>query len=48
MHLEELHKQENYQMVKLKSNNSETCPDCHGSGVSGDGTCSSCNGNGTI
>ena len=52
MHLEELHKQDNYQTGKLKYNNSlwneETCPDCKGSGDSGDGTCSSCNGKGII
>ena len=28
--------------------NEETCDVCHGSGVSGDGTCSSCNGKGII
>ncbi len=52
MHLEEQQKKDNYQMEELKSNkslwNEETCPDCKGSGVSGDGTCSSCNGKGII
>ena len=46
MHLEEQQKKDNYQTEELKSNKSETCPDCHGSGVAGDGTCSSCNGKG--
>ena len=41
-------KQDHIQMVKLKSNKSETCEACHGSGAAGDGTCSSCNGTGVI
>ena len=36
------------QMEELESNNSEKCDVCHGSGVVGDGTCSSCNGTGII
>ena len=35
------------QTEKFLSNN-ETCDVCHGSGVVGDGTCSSCNGTGEI
>ena len=51
MHLEEQHKQDNYQTEKLRYNNlwnEETCDICHGSGVVGDGTCDSCNGKGVI
>ena len=36
-------------MYKLKFNNDdEICPDCHGSGIVGEGTCSACNGAGVI
>ena len=45
---EEQQKQDRIQMEKLKSNKSETCEVCHGSGSNGDGTCSSCNGTGVI
>ena len=48
MHLEGQIKLDHYRMVKLKSNKSETCDVCHGSGIAGDGTCSSCNGTGVI
>ena len=48
MHLEELHKQDNYQMVEFTPNKSETCDVCHGSGTIKDGTCPSCNGTGII
>ena len=48
MHLEEQHNKDNYQITDLKSNKSEICSDCHGSGAAGDGTCSSCNGTGVI
>ena len=48
MHLEERHNKDSYRMVKLKYNKSETCDVCKGSGVAGDGTCSSCNGTGVI
>ena len=48
MQLEEQIKKDHYQMVELKSNKSETCPDCKGSGSNGDGLCSSCNGKGII
>ncbi len=41
-------KEDNYQMVEFTPNKSETCDVCHGSGVTGDGTCSSCNGTGVI
>ncbi len=41
-------KKDHIQMVKLKSNKSEICDTCHGSGSNGDGTCSSCNGTGII
>ncbi len=41
-------RKDNYQMEELKSNKSETCDVCHGSGSNGDGTCSSCNGTGII
>ena len=45
---EEQHKKEHYQTEGIKSTKFETCDVCHGSGVSGDGTCSSCNGTGII
>ena len=48
MQLEEQIKKDHYQMVELKSNKSEICTDCHGSGTNGDGLCSSCNGKGII
>ena len=48
MSYREEHNRENYQMDELKSNKSETCDVCHGSGSNGDGTCSSCNGTGII
>ena len=48
MEWEEQHKKGRYQMEELKSNKSETCDVCHGSGSNGDGTCSSCNGTGII
>ena len=48
MHLGEQIKLDHYQMVEFISSKSETCDVCHGSGVSGDGTCSSCNGTGVI
>ena len=52
MRLEEQHKKDLIQTEESKFNKSlwqeETCDVCHGSGVSGDGTCSSCNGKGII
>ena len=48
MYLEEQLNKDNIQMERLKYNKSETCDVCHGSGVVGDGTCSSCNGIGVI
>ena len=45
---EEQHKKDHILMGKLKSNKSETCDVCHGSGAAGDGTCPSCNGKGII
>mgnify|MGYP000110772052 CR=1 FL=1 len=45
---EEQQKQDHIRMEKLKSNKSEQCDVCHGSGSNGDGTCSSCNGTGVI
>ena len=48
MHLEEQIKLNHYQMVEFTPNKSETCDVCHGSGIAGDGTCSSCNGTGVI
>ena len=48
MYLEEQRKQDHTQTIKLKSNSSEICPDCKGSGSNGDGLCSSCNGKGLI
>ena len=46
-------KKDHIQTKKSESNKKspwkeETCPDCKGSGDSGDGTCSSCNGKGII
>ena len=48
MYLEEQQKQDHIQTIKSESNSSETCDVCHGSGTSGDGLCSSCNGKGLI
>ena len=48
MHLEEQHKQDNYQMVGFPSDKTELCPDCKGSGLKEDELCSSCNGKGLI
>ena len=51
MHLEEQQNEDLIQTEELKFGspfNEETCDVCHGSGVSGDGTCSSCNGKGII
>jgi len=48
MHLEELHNKDNYRMEEFPSDKTELCPDCKGSGVVGDGLCSSCNGKGII
>ena len=45
---EEQHSRDHIQMVKSKSNNSEVCEVCKGSGSNGDGTCSSCNGTGLV
>ena len=45
---EEQQKQDHILMEESKSNSRETCPDCKGSGVVGDGLCSSCNGTGVI
>ncbi len=42
------HKEEHYHTERLESDNSETCDVCHGSGITGDGTCSSCNGRGEL
>ena len=39
--------QDHIQIINFQSNK-EVCDVCHGSGVSGDGTCSSCNGKGII
>ena len=44
---EEQHKQDHIQTEESPFN-SETCDMCHGSGIVEDGTCSSCNGTGTI
>ena len=41
-------KKERIQTEESKSNKSEICTDCHGSGTNGDGLCSSCNGKGII
>ena len=41
-------KQDHIQTEGLKLTNSEQCDVCHGSGIAGDGTCSSCNGRGEI
>ena len=51
MRWEEQHKKDLIQTEESKfinPFNEETCDVCHGSGVSGDGTCSSCNGKGII
>ena len=48
MHLEEQHNKDLIRMEEFPSDRTEKCPDCKGSGVSGDGTCSSCNGKGLI
>jgi DnaJ-class molecular chaperone len=48
MYLEEQQKQDYTQTEKLKSNKSELCDICHGSGATGDGLCSSCNSKGLI
>ena len=48
MYLEEQQKQDHIQMEESKSNNTETCDDCKGSGSQGDGLCSSCNGKGIL
>jgi DnaJ-class molecular chaperone len=48
MYLEEQQKQDHIQTEKSKSNKSETCDACRGSGSQGDGLCSSCNGKGLI
>ena len=36
------------QTEESKYNSSEKCDICHGSGMIGEGTCSSCNGTGII
>ena len=41
-------KKERIQTEESKSNKSEMCPDCRGSGSLADTTCSSCNGKGVI
>ena len=48
MYLEEQQKQDHIQIIESKSNKSELCDVCHGSGTAGDGLCSSCNGKGLI
>ena len=48
MYYKEQHKKDLIQTEESKSNKSETCEVCHGSGSNGDGTCSSCNGTGVI
>ena len=52
MYYREQHKKDLILTEESESNKSlwqeETCDVCHGSGVSGDGTCSSCNGKGVI
>ena len=48
MYLEEQQKQDLIQTIKSESNSSEICDVCHGSGATGDGLCSSCNGKGLI
>ena len=48
MYLEEQQKQDHIQTTKSESNKSELCDICHGSGTTGDGLCSSCNGKGLI
>ena len=47
MQWEEQHKKDLIQIINFQSNKEE-CDVCHGSGVAGDGTCSSCNGKGII
>ena len=39
--------QDHIQIINYQFNKEE-CDVCHGSGVAGDGTCSSCNGKGII
>ena len=42
-------KQDHIRTGGLRStNNPEVCDVCHGSGIVGDGTCSSCNGRGEL
>ena len=36
------------QIKESQSTKSEICDVCHGSGIVGDGTCSSCNGRGEL
>jgi DnaJ-class molecular chaperone len=48
MYLEEQHNKDLIQIIESKSNKSELCDICHGSGTQGDGLCSSCNGKGLI
>ena len=45
---EEQHKKDNIQTEESKYNSSEKCDVCHGSGMIGESTCSSCNGTGII
>ena len=45
---EEQQKQDHIRMEESKSIKSEICDGCKGSGIAGDGTCSSCNGTGVI
>jgi DnaJ-class molecular chaperone len=48
MNLEEQHSKDLIQMGESESINTEICDECHGSGMIGDGDCSSCNGRGVI
>ena len=41
-------KKDHIQTRGYQSNKSEICDICHGSGIAGDGTCSSCYGRGEI
>ena len=48
MQWEEQHEDHIQTKEYQSNNNSEICDVCNGSGSSGDGTCSSCNGKGII
>jgi DnaJ-class molecular chaperone len=48
MNLEEQHSKDLIQTEESKLTNTEICDDCHGSGMTGEVHCSSCNGRGLI